>query len=74
MIENVGIDLFVYAQLCQNDTEYGDYYSLGTYTNFKWTVIELEPLKFNIHYDGGTSAYEDTAIRYVNTPAFTVSV
>ena len=55
-----------FVQLCQNDTEYGDYYSLGTYTNFKWTVTQLEPLEFEIYYDGGTAVpfYNDT-VRYV---------
>ena len=41
----------------------GDYYSLGTYTNFKWTVIQLEPLEFEIRYDGGTLA--STGVRYM---------
>ena len=56
-----------FVQLRQNDTEHGDYYSLGTYTNFKWTVTQLEPLQFEIYYDGGTTVtlYNDTIARYV---------
>ena len=41
----------------------GSHFSLGTYTDFKWRVIQLEPLEFEIRYDGGTLA--STGVRYV---------
>ena len=53
------------AQLCQNDTEFGNYYSLGTYTTFKLTVIQLDPLEFEILYDGGTLLHDTEAQRHV---------
>ncbi|CAI8009677.1 hypothetical protein GBAR_LOCUS6460 [Geodia barretti] len=44
------------SALCQLDTEIMEYYSLGTYTNFQWTITDCNPLEFMIHYDGGTEA------------------
>ena len=41
------------------------YYSLGTYTNFQWTITDFNPLEFMIQYDGGTEAHDTTTIRYV---------
>lgn len=50
----------------QKDTDqYDDYHSLGTYTNFKWTVTQLEPLEFVIYYDGGTLFFNNTTVRYL---------
>ena len=48
-------------QICQYDTLSKQ--SLGTYTNFNWTITEFDPLEFEIVYDGGTSA--GTYERYV---------
>ena len=40
-----------------------EYYSLGTYINFQWTITDFNPLEFMILYDGGTEA--SVARRYV---------
>ena len=56
---------YSFVSLCQKGIKDGDYYSLGTYTNFKWVVTQLDPLEFEMSYDGGTLACMDAAVRYV---------
>ena len=50
-------------QICQYDTLSKQ--SLGTYTNFNWTITEFDPLEFEIVYDEGTVTSDGAHERYV---------